>query len=70
MATKLGKPAPKKSLRQNRQFSEVVKRQTVKDIEQGKCTVLEASRELSVSIQAVYAWIYKYSGYLQKKKWW
>ena len=68
MATKVSKPAPKKSLRQNRQFSEVVKRQTVKDIEQGKCTVLEASRELVVSMQAVYAWVYKYSGYLQKNK--
>lgn len=68
MATKVTKPAPKKSLRQNRQFSEAVKRQTVKDIEQGKCTVLQASRELVVSMQSVYAWVYKYSGYLQKNK--
>lgn len=30
--------------------------------------MLEASRELLVSIQSVYVWIYKYSGYLQKNK--
>ena len=68
MATKVTKSSPKTSLRPIRQFSEGVKRQTVKDIEQGKCTVLEASRELLVSIQSVYVWIYKYSGYLQKNK--
>jgi transposase len=68
MATKLSKPVEKKSFRQVKQFSEVVKRQTVKDIEQGKCTVLEASRELCVSLHSVYAWVYKYSGYLQKSK--
>ena len=68
MATKVTKTAGKKSLRPVRQFSEGVKRQTVKDIEQGKCTVLQASRELVVSIQSVYRWVYKYSGYLQKNK--
>lgn len=68
MATKVAKTAGKKSLRPVRQFSEGVKRQTVKDIEQGKCTVLQASRELVVSIQSVYRWVYKYSGYLQKNK--
>ena len=68
MATKVTKTAGKKSLRPLRQFSEGVKRQTVKDIEQGKCTVLQASRELVVSIQSVYRWVYKYSGYLQKNK--
>lgn len=68
MALKLSKPNEKRGFRQVKQFSEVVKRQTVKDIEQGKCTVLEASRELSVSLQSVYVWVYKYSGYLQKSK--
>ena len=68
MATKVTKTDSKKSFRQMRQFSESVKRQTVKDIEQGKCSVLEASRELVVSIQSVYMWVYKYSGYLQKNK--
>lgn len=68
MATKVVKSEPKKSLRQNKQFSEAVRKQTVKDIEQGKCTVLEASRELLVSVQSVYVWVYKYSRYLQKNK--
>ncbi len=68
MAVKVAKPEQKSSLRQVKQFSEAVKRQAVKDIEQGKCTVLEASRELLVSVQSVYLWVYKYSGYLQKNK--
>ncbi len=29
---------------------------------------LEASKELGVSQQAVYNWVYKFSGYLQKNK--
>lgn len=68
MSKKTTKPELKKSFGQVRHFSEAVKRQTAKDIEQGKCTVLEASRELSVSLQSVYGWVYKYSGYLQKNK--
>ncbi len=68
MAVKVAKPEQKSSLRQVKQFSESVKRQAVKDIEQGKCTVLEVSRELLVSMQSVYLWVYKYSGYLQKNK--
>ena len=68
MTTKQFKPIQKTGFRQTRYFSESIKKQTVKDIEQGKCTVLEASRELSVSLQSVYVWVYKYSGYLQKNK--
>lgn len=68
MATKVAKLQKKISLRQVKHFSEAVKRQAVKDIEQGKCTVLEVSRELVVSMQSVYLWVYKYSGYLQKNK--
>ncbi|RYY64971.1 MAG: transposase [Chitinophagaceae bacterium] len=68
MSAKVLKSDPKKSFRQAKQFSETVKKQTVKDIEQGKCTVLEASRELLVSMQSVYKWVYKYSGYLHKNK--
>lgn len=68
MALKSSKSNEKTRFRQVKQFSEVVKKQTVKDIEQGKCTVLEASRELSVSLQSVYVWVYKYSSYLQKNK--
>ena len=68
MSTKVTKSKPKKSLRQMKHFSEVIKRQTVKDIEQGKCSVLEASKELLVCQQTIYTWVYKYSGYLQKNK--
>jgi transposase-like protein len=68
MTKKVAKTAARKSLGQLRHFSEAVKRQTVKDIEQGKCTVLEASRELSVSLTSVYNWVYKFSGYLQKSR--
>jgi transposase-like protein len=68
MTPKKSKSIQKTGFRQTRHFSEPIKKQTVKDIEQGKCTVLEASRELSVSLQTVYVWVYKYSGYLQKNK--
>lgn len=68
MGTKVTKSQPKKSLRQIKHFSEAIKRQTVKDIEEGKCTVSEASKELLVSHQTIYTWVYKYSGYLQKNK--
>jgi len=68
MATKVTKLHSKKSLRQVKHFSEAIKKQTVTDIEKGKCTVLEASRELLASQQTIYTWLYKYSGYLQKKQ--
>lgn len=68
MGSKVKKTEAIKSLRQVKHFSEAVKKQTVKDIEQGKCTVLEASREMSVGLNSVYRWVYKYSGYLQKGK--
>lgn len=51
-----------------RRFSEGIKKQTVKDIETGKCSVLEASQELSVSAQSVYKWVHRYSRYLTKNK--
>ncbi len=58
----------KSSLAQHRIFSESIRRQTVKDIETGKCSVLEASRELSVTAGAVYKWVHLYSRYLLKNK--
>lgn len=58
----------KSSLFQHRTFSEAIRRQTVKDIEDGKCSVLEASRELSVTAGAVYKWVHLYSRYLSKNK--
>jgi transposase-like protein len=62
------KSSPKRTIRQVRQFSQKVKKDTIKDIEQGKCSVLEASRELQTSEQTIYNWIYKYSSYLSKNK--
>ena len=58
----------KESLRQTRIFSEQVKRDLVKDIESGKCSVSQASKELNVHVSSVYKWIGKYSRYLQNNK--
>ena len=58
----------KTTLKQLKVFSEEVKKQIVRDIEKWKCTVPEASRELLVSDQSIYNWIYRYSLYLQKNK--
>ena len=58
----------KSSLLQHRTFSEAIRKQTVKDIESGKCSVLEASRELSVTAGAIYKWVHLYSRYLLKNK--
>ena len=58
----------KESLRQTRTFSEQVKRDLVKDIESGRCSVLQASKELTVSATSVYRWIGRYSRYLQNNK--
>lgn len=58
----------KENLRQARIFSEQVKRDLVKDIESGKCSVSEASNELNVSLTSVYKWIGRYSRYLQNNK--
>ena len=54
--------------RQNRVFSEDIKKQVVKDIEKGKCTVTQATRELSVSYTSIYKWLYKYSVSLHKDR--
>lgn len=62
------KAQKKTSLRPKRTFSEVVKKQMVTSIENGKCTVLEVSRELGTHEQTIYRWIYRYSRYLSKNK--
>ncbi len=56
------------SLRQRRIFSVEVRKEVVRDIEQGKCTVLQASRELQVHFQTIYNWLNKYSVLLQKDR--
>src|SRR6185436_11630111 len=56
------------SLRTRRIFSESIRKQTVKDIESGRCTVLQAARELQVSEQSIYNWLDRYSRYLGTNK--
>jgi transposase-like protein len=56
----------KTHLKQRRIFSEDFKKQAVKDIESGKCTIIQASREYDINRQTVYNWLYKHSRYLQK----
>jgi len=58
----------KRAIKQVRRFSLKVKQDTVKDIERGKYTVLEASRELQVCDKTIYNWVYKYSSYISKNK--
>jgi len=47
--------------RQNRYFSEEIKRQKVDDLERNLVTISELCREYGVSRTSVYKWIYKYS---------
>jgi len=47
--------------RQNRYFSEEIKRQKVKDLEKNLVTISELCREYQVSRTSVYRWIYQYS---------
>jgi transposase len=56
------------SLRQQRMFSMEIRRQTVRDIESGKCSVSQAADELQVSFQSIYKWIHKFSRYLKKNR--
>jgi transposase-like protein len=58
----------KTSLRQRIFHSEDIKKQVVQDIEKGKCTVLQASRELQVHFQTIYNWLYRYSVNLQRQR--
>ena len=51
-----------------RVFSEAIKKKVVKDIEDGKVTVVAVSKELAVSFQSVYNWLNKYSRHLQSSK--
>lgn len=62
------KTTKRTALRTRRIFSESIRKQTVKDIESGRCTVLQASRELQVSDRTIYTWLHRYSRYLGKNK--
>ena len=59
---------PKTSLKPKRIFSDAVKKQIVRDIEKGKASALQASRELDTSLATIYRWIYRYSRYLEKNQ--
>ncbi len=54
--------------RQRRIFSEQIRKQTVKDIENGLCTVTQAYHELGVHETTIYNWLNKYSRYLIKNR--
>ena len=56
----------KRKGRDNRTFSEALRKQIVKDIEQGKASVAQACREYQVSHVSIYRWLNQYSSYLQK----
>lgn len=58
----------KRSLGAVRTFSDAIKKKVVKDIEDGKVSVLAASKELGVCFQTVYHWLNKYSRHLQSSK--
>ena len=51
----------------HRQFSETVKRELVKELDNGEVRVADIVREYCVSPQTVYNWRYKYSVHHQRK---
>lgn len=65
---KTQKSKKKTHLRQRKVYSEEFRKQIVKDIESGNCTVLQASREYDINQQTVYNWLYNYSHHLKKNK--
>jgi transposase-like protein len=58
----------KSALNTRRIFSEQIRRQIVKDIEGGRCTVRQAAMEIQTNVQTIYRWVYRYSRYLQKNQ--
>jgi transposase-like protein len=55
-------------IRKIRQFSTEFKKEKVKQIDEGKITVLQVSRIYEVSPTAVYKWVRKYSRYAGKNE--
>ena len=53
-------------IQQRRIFSLSLKKEIVRDIERGKLTVQQTAREYSVTAEAVYRWIEKFSHNLQR----
>jgi transposase-like protein len=57
----------KSSLKQLRVFSEDIRKEVVRKVENGEFTVSQAAREYSISSnQTIYAWLYRYSRTLKK----
>ena len=57
----------KSSLMQLRVFSEDIRKEVVRKIENGELTVSQAAREYSISSnQSIYTWLYRYSRTLKK----
>ena len=58
--------AKKRSLRQQKLYSEGIRKEVVKAIEEGRLTVYQASRSYGACRTSIYNWIYKYSTTLSK----
>ena len=56
-----------KQVRHRRVFSENLKKQIVKEYEQGKYGIKELERIYQVGNSSIYNWIYKYSQYQKKR---
>lgn len=56
----------KTSLRTQRTFSEELRKELVLQIESGRITAAQVTREYGVSTSSVYNWLYKYSRNLKK----
>lgn len=50
----------------NRNFSDELKRELVRDIERGAVSVSQVSKSYSVSRTSIYRWIYRYSRKIKK----
>jgi transposase len=61
MATLEKYQSTQKASRVQRYFSEDFKRKKVREIEHNLVSISQISREYSVSVTAVYKWLYKYS---------
>ena len=60
------KKSVKRSFRVVRQFSETLKKEVVREIEDKRLGITQASREYGVSKSAIYKWLYRYSLHLKK----
>jgi transposase-like protein len=58
----------KNSRRTAFKYSKELQRRIVRDIEEGKCTVREASREIGCSEQSIYNWLEHHSRHLKKER--